>query len=189
MPHHDSKVLVYHYRANNSPVVKNGITAVYESELHDILQSSKSPHAQHPLTFPRNSLANGEPDPNLQKTTKKLPRRGARHVDIYQRDLLPVSSSSEDHGTEESNVAGIKLPFWIWLEGLATGGYEEVVVLSEGFGGNGGRSGDGAEGKAKGKGKGVEGGEVKVDGDEKAQDKSMGRAKAKQGSLDVGEGG
>ena len=48
MPHIDNKVLVYHYRANGAPVVKNGIAAIPESELHDIL-TSKSRSFSMPL--------------------------------------------------------------------------------------------------------------------------------------------
>lgn len=149
------------------------------------------------LTLP----ANNAPDPHLKKTVKTLPHRGARHVDIHQRDLIPQPASSspeaadnveQNYGTEESNVAGVKLPFRIWLEGLATGGYESIVVLSEGFGASRGKekgedretaveaTGRVGEGKGKGKGK-----EAKVD--EKVKEKA--EVRTKLGSLDVGEGG
>lgn len=129
---------------------------------------------------------------------KALPHRRARHVDIHQRDLLPPPASTsacedsaeQNHGTEESNVAGVKLPFRIWLEGLATGGYESIVVLSEGFGasqgkgkekeGNAAAEAKGTVSEGKGKGK-----EAKVD--EKVKEKA--EVKTKLGSLDVGEGG
>lgn len=36
----DSKVLVYHYRANNRPVVRNGLAVITYEELTDILAAS-----------------------------------------------------------------------------------------------------------------------------------------------------
>lgn len=142
-------------------------------------------------------LTDNDSDLELRKTVKALPHRGARHVDIFQRDLLPPPASSpageynaeKSYGTEQSNVAGVKLPFRIWLEGLATGGYESIVVLSEGPGASQGKGkgkenaaveAKGTAGAGKGKGK-----EASVE--EKAQEKA--EVKTKLGSLDVGGGG
>lgn len=58
-------------------------------------------------------------------------------MDIHQRDLLPAvggSQQEQNHGTEASNVAGVKFPVHVWLEGLLRGkgqGWSEIVVVSE----------------------------------------------------------
>lgn len=73
-------------------------------------------------------------DPSLQQTTKTLGPR-VRTVDIYQRDLLPLATGNG--GNDASNIAGVKFPVPIWLEGLLTGkgqGWKEIVVVSERIG-------------------------------------------------------
>ena len=43
----DTKVLVYHYRGGDAPVITDGIASITERELDDILEASK--HVMLPL--------------------------------------------------------------------------------------------------------------------------------------------
>lgn len=136
----EDRVLVYHYRANGAPLVKNGLAVIPRRELEEILRTREFKPFRGSLSI---CLTN-EPfrctdiasDPTLRRSTKALPPR-ARALDIYQRDLVSTAPGTADaatHGNDVSNVAGIQLPLIVWLEGLLKGkgrGFKEVVVLSD----------------------------------------------------------
>ncbi|KAI6870240.1 Peptidyl-prolyl cis-trans isomerase-like [Hortaea werneckii] len=102
-------VLVYHYRHNGAPVVKDGLAVIKKQQLQDILE-------QHP---------------DLQSTTKSIPR-GAVHVEIYQRDLYTPSQveANENFPNYEANVASVKLPLEVTVRNGLTGAFSELVILS-----------------------------------------------------------
>ncbi|KAI6802198.1 Peptidyl-prolyl cis-trans isomerase-like [Hortaea werneckii] len=102
-------VLVYHYRHNGAPAVKDGLAVIKKQELQDILE-------QHP---------------DLQPSTKSIPR-GAVHVDIYQRDLYTPSQveANEEYPNNEANVASVKLPLDVTVRNGLTGAFSELVILS-----------------------------------------------------------
>ncbi|KAI7089672.1 Peptidyl-prolyl cis-trans isomerase-like [Hortaea werneckii] len=102
-------VLVYHYRANGAPAVKDGLAVIKKQQLQDILE-------QHL---------------DLQSSTKSIPR-GAVHVDIYQRDLYTPSQvdANEEYPNNEANVASVKLPLDVTVRNGLTGAFSELVILS-----------------------------------------------------------
>ncbi|KAI7334215.1 Peptidyl-prolyl cis-trans isomerase-like [Hortaea werneckii] len=102
-------VLVYHYRHNGAPVVKDGLAVIKKQQLLDILE-------QHP---------------DLQSSTKSVPR-GAVHVDIYQRDLYTPSQveANAQYPNNEANVASVKLPLEVTVRNGLTGAFSELVILS-----------------------------------------------------------
>ncbi|KAI7617424.1 Peptidyl-prolyl cis-trans isomerase-like, partial [Hortaea werneckii] len=102
-------VLVYHYRHNGAPVVKDGLAVIKKQQLQDILE-------QHL---------------DLQSTTKSIPR-GAVHVEIHQRDLYTPSQveANEEFPNNEANVASVKLPLEVTVRNGLTGAFSELVILS-----------------------------------------------------------
>ncbi|KAI7027372.1 Peptidyl-prolyl cis-trans isomerase-like [Hortaea werneckii] len=102
-------VLVYHYRHNGVPVVKDGLAVIKKQQLQDILE-------QHP---------------DLQSSIKSIPR-GAVHVDIYQRDLYTPSQveANEQYPNNEANIAHVKLPLEVTVRNGLTGAFSELVILS-----------------------------------------------------------
>ncbi|KAI7544100.1 Peptidyl-prolyl cis-trans isomerase-like [Hortaea werneckii] len=102
-------VLVYHYRHNGAPVVKDGLAVIKKQQLQDILE-------QHP---------------DLQSSIKSIPR-GAVHVDIYQRDLYTPSQveTNEQYPNNEANIAHVKLPLEVTVRNGLTGAFSELVILS-----------------------------------------------------------
>ncbi|KAI7221354.1 hypothetical protein KC333_g1770 [Hortaea werneckii] len=102
-------VLVYHYRHNGAPVVKDGLAVIKKQQLQDIL----------------------EHHPDLQSSIKSIPR-GAVHVDIYQRDLYTPSQveANEQYPNNEANVANVKLPLEVTVRNGLTGAFSELVILS-----------------------------------------------------------
>ncbi|KAI6811648.1 hypothetical protein KC332_g3424 [Hortaea werneckii] len=102
-------ILVYHYRHNGAPVVKDGLAVIKKHQLQDILE-------QHP---------------DLQSTTKPIPR-GAAHVEIYQRDLYTPSQieANEQYPNNEANVASVQLPLEVTVRNGLTGAFSELVILS-----------------------------------------------------------
>ncbi|KAK4543895.1 hypothetical protein LTR36_004669 [Oleoguttula mirabilis] len=106
----NDKVLVYHYRHNGQPAVKDGLAVISRQQLQDILKNN----------------------PGLQSGSKAIPR-GAMSVEIYQRDLITPSPTTvdEQHPNYDANIAGIKLPLSVWLGSALTGAYSELVILSK----------------------------------------------------------
>ncbi|KAI7646270.1 Peptidyl-prolyl cis-trans isomerase-like, partial [Hortaea werneckii] len=102
-------VLVYHYRHNGAPVVKDGLAVIKKQQLQDILE-------QHP---------------DLQSSIKSIPR-AAVHVDIYQRDLYTPSQveANAQYPNNEANVASVKLPLEVTVLNGLMGAFSELVILS-----------------------------------------------------------
>ncbi|KAK5132170.1 hypothetical protein LTR08_000327 [Meristemomyces frigidus] len=104
------KMLVYHYRHNGQPAVKDGLAVITQKQLDDILESN----------------------PDLQASTKAIPR-GAMSVDIHQCDLLPIAqrASTTQYPNSEANVAGVRIPLGVWLGSTFAGEYSDLVILSK----------------------------------------------------------
>ncbi|CZT15304.1 uncharacterized protein RCC_01167 [Ramularia collo-cygni] len=107
----DVKVLVYHYRAEGHPVVRNGLAVITHQELTDILAA----------------------DQTLQFSTKAIPHL-TRSIDIYQSDLHTASQAAAEpagtHPNDGSNVASVTFPVKVIL-GIIAGTHKEIYILSK----------------------------------------------------------
>ncbi|TKA80700.1 hypothetical protein B0A55_03697 [Friedmanniomyces simplex] len=104
-----NKVLVYHYRHNGSPIIKDGLATIKQEELDQILRDH----------------------PTLHSKSKRIPR-GVMAVEILQRDLLtPAQATRFDrYPNADANVAGLTLPLYVVLGSAFAGKYAELVILS-----------------------------------------------------------
>ncbi|KAK3674066.1 hypothetical protein LTR78_005913 [Recurvomyces mirabilis] len=105
-----SKVLVYHYRHEGSPLVKGGLAVVDQRELDGIL----------------------EKHPEIQMSSKSI-ARGVMTVDVHQRDLL-TNEQSEGIGSypnRDVNLAGVKLPVTVVLSSVLSGNHKKMIILSK----------------------------------------------------------
>jgi hypothetical protein len=123
------KVLVYqqHHTAANT-IVPNGLAVITTSELETILKHQRHPYSHGASALPTASLA----DTDLQCTTKPI-SRGALNVDIYERDLLTDAQKAQFAGLPnyESNVAGVSVPFKVFLGKLVgSNDFDNLVILS-----------------------------------------------------------
>nr|OQO31344.1 hypothetical protein B0A51_02118 [Rachicladosporium sp. CCFEE 5018] len=105
------KVLVYHHRAGDNPIVANGLAVISVYKLNDLVAERG----------------------DLQVTRKTIPR-GALNMDILEVDLQ-TSAQRDMFGTmpnQETNVAGIKVPIRIWLGSVAgSAGFKEMIIISK----------------------------------------------------------
>lgn len=71
--------------------------------------------------------------PELQSTRKAI-ARGTMHVEVYERDLLTEAQQTEfgSKPNYEANVAGVRLPWKVWLGSLVGADkFGELVILSK----------------------------------------------------------
>jgi hypothetical protein len=130
------KVLVYqqHHTAANT-IVPNGLAVITTSELETILKNRKfvPKHQRHPYSHGASALPTASlADTDLQCTTKPI-SRGALNVDIYERDLLTDAQKAQfaDLPNYESNVAGVSVPFKVFLGKLVgSNDFDNLVILS-----------------------------------------------------------
>jgi hypothetical protein len=129
-----SKVLVYQHRHNAAnPIVNDGLAVMTTSELDNILETRKCPRPQEQTLDRRKPmLTSFIADPNLQRTSKPIPR-GALSIDVYERDLLTEAQKPQFAAMPnyETNVAGVTVPLKIFLgKLLGSKEFEELVILS-----------------------------------------------------------
>lgn len=132
----DSKVLVYHHRhIATHPIIPDGLAIITASQLDSILQKRESPNSS---SFPSNSERSSADilvfatDTALQRSTKPI-SKGSLNVDIYERDLLTEAQKPQWAGMPnyESNVAGVSVPWKVWLGKLVgSKEFDDLVILS-----------------------------------------------------------
>jgi hypothetical protein len=72
-------------------------------------------------------------DPDLQLTRKTI-TRGVVNVEVHESDLRTDAQKIQwaDKPNCEANVAGIKVPWKVWLGRLVgAGNFDEMVILSK----------------------------------------------------------